>query len=399
MSATSRLLQRHSIKQTLKSASGMKDAQDDGTSQGSCAVGSQCAMGNNFSTLLEVDGKPKGHVERLLQVPGVCMFPIWLLAYYFVSVLTHMVSAKLCKRLGKAFEPQGTEKDISRVHSIYWLAVTVFSVVIMMQLAFMVFQISAKKRILGSLVMFIQLVAGFTYLSHIYGWIGPISDPSGKEIQITRWIEWMSTTPMMLLVISAVGNSMRTSLVESWPETVKMLLWDELMLVFGLLHSISNNAPWGMACLILAMGFFVLVYQCIHAIVAKSIASAATTYEIFSMRGLEWFTYVLWGFFPAVHALYYTGVIDWLEYEIASTFIDVLTKAVYSVSLLTGNFCILDVMSTLRVAQMQAQRDSKANAVIKAEAINEALQTTALEAEAQARLTRRFLANISHELR
>ena len=132
---------------------------------------------------------------------------------------------------------------------------------------------------------------------------------------------------------------------------------------------------------------------------AKSIASAATTYEIFSMRGLEWFTYVLWGFFPAVHALYYTGVIDWLEYEIASTFIDVLTKAVYSVSLLTGNFCILDVMSTLRVAQMQAQRDSKANAVIKAEAINEALQTTALEAEAQARLTRRFLANISHELR
>ena len=168
MSATSRLLQRHSIKQTLKSASGMKDAQDDGTSQGSCAVGSQCAMGNNFSTLLEVDGKPKGHVERLLQVPGVCMFPIWLLAYYFVSVLTHMVSAKLCKRLGKAFEPQGTEKDISRVHSIYWLAVTVFSVVIMMQLAFMVFQISAKKRILGSLVMFIQLVAGFTYfLPHI----------------------------------------------------------------------------------------------------------------------------------------------------------------------------------------------------------------------------------------
>jgi len=117
------------------------------------------------------------------------------------------------------------------------------------------------------------------------------------------------------------------------------------------------------------------------------------------MRGLEWCTYVCWLFFPAVHALYYTGQIDWLEYEVATTFIDVLTKAVYSVTLLTGNFCILDVISTLRIAQMQSQHDSKVKSVIKAEAMNEALQTSVLEAEATARLTRRFLANISHELR
>jgi len=46
----------------------------------------------------------------------------------------------------------------------------------------------------------------------------------------------MSTTPMMLFTLSAVGNSMKPTLVLSWRKTMSVLIWDEVMLTFGILH-------------------------------------------------------------------------------------------------------------------------------------------------------------------
>jgi bacteriorhodopsin len=67
----------------------------------------------------------------------------------------------------------------------------------------------------------------------------PVLDSSGEEIQISRYLEWAGTTTMMLLTISASGNTMNSSLVKSWSDTAKLLMWDELMILCGLLHSVS----------------------------------------------------------------------------------------------------------------------------------------------------------------
>ena len=75
------------------------------------------------------------------------------------------------------------------------------------------------------------------------------------------------------------------------------------------------------------------------------------------------------------------------------TFIDVVTKSSYAVMLLTGNFCIMDVVQALRMVQMKAENDMRSAALLRADVMNEALQTAALEAEASARLSRRFFAN------
>ena len=51
----------------------------------------------------------------------------------------------------------------------------------------------------------------------------------------------------------------------------------------------------------------------LRAIVAVSVSEAATSYEVHSLRGLEYLTYSLWSIFPVIHYAYYSGQIDWLQ--------------------------------------------------------------------------------------
>jgi bacteriorhodopsin len=189
---------------------------------------------------------------------------------------------------------------------------------------------------MGSLIMYINLVAAVTYVSHLVGWMAPVRDSTGKDIQIERYIEWMSDTPVMLFVISAAGNTMRRSIVLSWSSTIRMMVWDEIMLTLGLIHSISGNSTGGWICFWAGCASMVFTFLSIRSCVQQSVQSAATSYEIASIRGLECCTYGLWSLFPVIHFAFYHGWIDWLQYEIALTFVDVVTKCAYAVTLLTG---------------------------------------------------------------
>ena len=59
------------------------------------------------------------------------------------------------------------------------------------------------------------------------------------------------------------------------------------------------------------------------------------------------------------------------QYETALTLIDVVSKSVYAVTLMTGNFCIMDVVQTLRMQQMKAENDIKSAAVLRADVMNQ----------------------------
>ena len=338
-------------------------------------------------------------IRRLQQVPGLVMYPFWLCLVLLAGMLVDRISGKLCRK--SELKQQHSAKDTQEADFVYSLAVSMYAVVALMQCSFLLFQISTKKRVFGSLVLFINLVALTTYIVHIYRWL-QLHDSRGNEIQVARFLEWMTTTPVMITVLAAVGNSMRKDFISNWTQVMKIILWDEVMLVLGFIHTVicrTNAGFWAPLSFVLSCVCMAMVYAGIHSTMKESRGRAATRYETQSLLALEWFTYVLWMAFPIIHFLYTYGYISWLQYEVGSTFVDVMAKAVYSVTLLTGNFCILDVVSTLRIAQMRADRHDKRSQIIRSDAINNALQTAALEAEASARLARRFLANISHELR
>lgn len=346
----------------------------------------------------ELEEGPATILKTLKEIPGVCLFPFWLAMYACVCVIT--------RKLSKRASCQGktatlfTSDEYAEMQQFWTLGAACFGVVVMVQTANIIFQISAKKRILGSLVFFINAVACSTYVAQARGWIVPVIDSKGREVQIARYLEWMSTTVMMLLTIHAVGNSMSSKLVRSWRQTLKVLALDEAMLILGLLHSIYYSIPVvGTLLELFSCICLLLVFQGVNRVVNESVARAATTYEINSMKAIGYMTYVQWTLMAIPHMLYTRGFVSWLVFEQMSTGLDLITKTVYAVTLLTGNFCILDVVQTLRVAQLKAENRLKSSSVVRVDVMNQALHTAALEAEAESRLSRRFLANVSHELR
>ncbi len=74
------------------------------------------------------------------------------------------------------------------------------------------------------------------------------------------------------------------------------------------------------------MGVGTQIFVGIRKLVNISVANAGTTYEISSMRGLEYLTYAFWTAMAIPHLLYFRGFITWLQFEMSATIMDVLTK-------------------------------------------------------------------------
>ena len=107
----------------------------------------------------------------------------------------------------------------------------------------------------------------------------------------------------------------------------------------------------------------------IHLMTNISVANAGTSHEIRSLRGVQYLTYIFWLLFPLVNGLHQLGYLDVVQHEICMVVVDVLAKNVYSVTLLSGNFCVLDMVATIRIAQIKSEAGSKRTSVVNAEAV------------------------------
>jgi hypothetical protein len=58
-------------------------------------------------------------------------------------------------------------------------------------------------------------------------------------------------------------------------------------------------------------------------ITSTSLAAAATTHEIRSLRAVTYLTYFFWTLMALPHLLYFNGHITWVQYEVFSTLISV----------------------------------------------------------------------------
>ena len=173
-----------------------------------------------------------GIINKLKEIPGVVLYFPWLSMYLVICWITR----KLAKRSSARAPTEFTPEEYAEMKGLWVTGAACFAIVVLVQSSHIIFQISAKKRMLGSNVFFITSVACTTYVAQSQDIIMPVIMRDGRELQLARYLEWMSTTVMMVLTIHATGNNRNKALVKDWKETIMALVYDEVMLVTGLLH-------------------------------------------------------------------------------------------------------------------------------------------------------------------
>ena len=172
----------------------------------------------------ELEEGPATILKTLKEIPGVCLFPFWLAMYACVCVIT--------RKLSKRASCQGktatlfTSDEYAEMQQFWTLGAACFGVVVMVQTANIIFQISAKKRILGSLVFFINAVACSTYVAQARGWIVPVIDSKGREVQIARYRAFSCTCIIRIRKNTSTWQQVLRQIARCWafPSTCTLLV-------------------------------------------------------------------------------------------------------------------------------------------------------------------------------
>ena len=162
--------------------------------------------------------------------PGMVLFSVWIVFYFLLIFLVHWISSRMTRSVtGDSDDAVIMEKTKFVKMQISFL----FVICMLMDIGGICFQISKKKRALNSLVFFINTVSFVVYLSACFGWIPAIYSLDGKRVSVERYFQWMNTTPCMIFVLSALGNSLQKYLIHDVKELVKCVAWDEAMIFAG----------------------------------------------------------------------------------------------------------------------------------------------------------------------
>ena len=137
--------------------------------------------------------------------PGVFLFCFWVVEFGILVHLLPLITPYDCVASQEAEQLNEALKNSKIVKVMIAL---IFGICIMLDLSGVVISISPKKKQLNSMVFFINSVSFSIYISTIFDFIPTICDVNGKPIPIFVYVQWIHTTPVMIIVQSALGMSM-----------------------------------------------------------------------------------------------------------------------------------------------------------------------------------------------
>jgi bacteriorhodopsin len=159
----------------------------------------------------------------------------------------------------------------------------------------------------------------------------------GKEVFVTRYIDWVITTPLLLMSLLLIALPALKSFGEVRQRIGligTIVFADVIMIVTGLLANVTSSTDskrfW---FLISCLGFFAVLYY-MFTVVRKSAQSLGATVGR-NYTTLLTFLTILWFFYPIVWLLGASGnnTIG-LDAEVALyTILDLLAKAVFGILL------------------------------------------------------------------
>ncbi len=149
--------------------------------------------------------------------------------------------------------------------------------------------------------MFVCFIAAVSYFAMANG--QGIVDLDGRSVYVARYVDWLFTTPLLLLGLMMVGLPQLRKVEDSRSRTsllTGVIAADVLMIVTGLLAALSNEDAVRYSWYAISCGAFLavlgLLYGPVRSIVkAQSQATAPLYGTLLSALTVLWFIYpVLW---------------------------------------------------------------------------------------------------------
>ncbi|WP_338740988.1 bacteriorhodopsin [Haloplanus salilacus] len=180
-------------------------------------------------------------------------------------------------------------------------------------------------------------VAAVAYALMAVG-VGTVS-VSGRSVSIARYVDWLITTPLILLFLTMLGGTGREPLV-------RLIVADVVLLVLG---GVAVVVPGPIRWLAFAGGvaaFGVLVYDLYYHIPARAAFESERARTLFvTLRNL---TIVLWTLYPIVWVLAPSGI-GLLTRDMAMlviAYLDLISKAAFVALAVDGLGALADEAGT-----------------------------------------------------
>lgn len=226
---------------------------------------------------------------------------------------------------------------LSPEHYVHAAACVAFAVALLVSTTSYVWSPQGTKKQVALVVCFINGVACSTYLGLAAGLTCLVESQTGELVEPVRYLQWMFTTPAFILLLTCLVKPE----TEAAGPVRHAIIADQIMIITGFFER-YYRPPFREVLLLISCAAFAKEMINVNRLFISADEKMAVPADRTVLTRLRRITFLVWSLFPVVRFLSLTGLASLTAEEMMFVCLDLLAKLGYSVSLMVGNFTLID---------------------------------------------------------
>ncbi|DBA81613.1 hypothetical protein WJX77_010729 [Trebouxia sp. C0004] len=324
--------------------------------------------------LLESQATPsRGSTPAEEDETGLASAFLWVLV---ASVLFAASGQAVRSQLALSSE---TEAAVLLYHEVpklfYFVSAAAFFSAFVQNCCALIYEAGSTKKQLALVSCFIKGLSAYVDLLLATGNGAIILDYAGNPLVISRYTQWMVTTPTLIYVVSKISDFTRT-------QVATVVLCQFSVILTGLLSSVAPS-PWKWLWMLYCMVAYCYVIYSMGKMLQSAITESADASQRQGLLFIYYGTVIIWSSFAVVWFGQELGMLSIYRAELGNMLSNFSAKVLFSSSVMYGNFVTI---AQRRALAKEAQEHK-----------DRLKQIEDLKVSMQAK--EEFLSMVSHELR
>ncbi|KAA6426844.1 MAG: adenylate guanylate cyclase [Trebouxia sp. A1-2] len=272
-----------------------------------------------------------------------------------------------------------TEAAVLLYHEVpklfYFVSAAAFFSAFVQNCCALIYEAGSTKKQLALVSCFIKGLSAYVDLLLATGNGAIILDYAGHPLVISRYTQWMVTTPTLIYVVSKISDFTRT-------QVATVVLCQFSVILTGLLASVAPS-PWKWLWMLYCMVAYCYVIYSMGKMLQSAITESADASQRQGLLFIYYGTVVIWSAFVVVWFGQELGMLSIYRAELGNMLANFAAKVLFSSSVMYGNFVTI---AQRRALAKEAQEHK-----------DRLKQIEDLKVSMQAK--EEFLSMVSHELR